>query len=253
MIYSRKHRFLFIKGTKVGSTSVEMALSRVCAEDDIVTPITPVDELARMRAGGRGAQNYSGDRHAEQAYLAKLPSMTPDELATVDPPMGTFVNHMSLRDVDAVVGGIPPGTLAFGVERSPYEKVMSFANMLLRFNDYRSKGNAMISNIDELKAAIARVVESGQAPLVRNIDRYRDPSGALTMRILRYDDLENAFARLLVDLGLPPMPLPRAKQGMGSERFNPRELFEPEHLARVNEEFADEFAALGWPRVEPVR
>lgn len=253
MIYSRRHGFLFIKGTKVGSTSVEIALSRVCGEGDIVTPITPVDELARLRAGGRGAQHYSSDPDAERAYLAKLPSLTPRELAVVRQPSGTFMNHMALRDVHAALGGIPEGTLVFGVERSPYEKIISFANMLLRFEDYGATGAPMVSSVDELKAAIARLVESGQASLMRNIDRYRDPSGAVTMRVLRYDDLENAFARLLVDLGLPPMPLPRAKQGMGSGRFNPRELFEPRHLARVNEEFADEFAAFGWPRVEPVR
>jgi len=250
MIFSRKHRFLFIKGTKVASTSVETALSTVCGDDDIVTPITPVDELARIRAGGRAAQHYSSDRAAEEAYVAALASMNAVELAAATPPRGAFLNHMSLADVDAALGAIPAGTLVFGVERSPYEKVISAANMLLKFDAYRASGAPMQSRTDELKEAIARFVDAGQAPLVRNIDRYRDPSGAVTMRILRYDRLADEFAQVLADLGLPPLALPHAKRGMLSGGFDPRELFEPRHLARVNAEFADEFDAFGWPMIE---
>ena len=253
MIYSRKHGFLFIKGTKVASTSVEIALSTVCGVEDILTPITPIDELARIRAGGRAAQHYSDDRAAEEAYVRRLATMTPDEVAVAPMPIGTFHNHMSLASVHGALRVVPAGTLVFGVERSPYAKVISAANMLLKFDAYRATGAAMGSSVEELKAAIARFIESGQAPLVRNIDRYRDPSGALTMRILRYDNLEHEFAQVLADLGLPPLALPHAKRGMGSQRFDPRELFEPRHLARVNAEFADEFVAFDWPRVEPVR
>jgi len=56
MIYSKQNDFLFIKGGKVAGTSVEMALSTVCGPEDIITPITPADELERLRLGGRGAQ-----------------------------------------------------------------------------------------------------------------------------------------------------------------------------------------------------
>ena len=47
MILSEKHKFVFIKGMKVAGTSVEMALSTLCGPHDIVTPISPIDELAR--------------------------------------------------------------------------------------------------------------------------------------------------------------------------------------------------------------
>ena len=228
-----------------------MALSTVCGDDDIVTPITQVDELARIRAGGRAAQHYSSDRALEEAYAAGLAKMTPEELAAATPPVGTFVNHMSLTAVYDLLGAIPRGTMVFGVERCPYEKVISYANMLLKFDAYRASGEAMRSNVDELKAAIAHLVDAGQAPLVRNIDRYRDPQGALTTRILRYDDLAEEFGQLLADLGLPLLSLPHAKKGLFSARFDPRKLFAPQHLARVNAEFADEFDAFGWPRVEP--
>lgn len=250
MIYSRKHGFLFVKGTKVASTSVEMALTSVCGDDDIVTPISPIDEVARVRSCGRGAQRYSADPKAERAYLDALVAKTPDEVAATKAPHEKFYNHMALHEVETLLGELPASTLVFAVERSPYEKIISFANMTLRFGQYR--GDAMRSERGELKAAIAKIVAGGQAPLVRNSDRYRSASGAISVRVLRFDNLAAEFAQVVAQLGLPALVLPHAKQGMTSELLDPRELFEPQHLARVNEEFADEFAAFGWPVLEPV-
>jgi hypothetical protein len=251
MIYSRRRGFVFVKGTKVASTSVEMALSTLCGDDDIVTPITPVDELARIRGGGRGAQLYLDDRDRERSYAASLETMSREELARTTPPLGRFVAHMTLSAIARELGGIPSGTLVFAVERSPYEKVISFANMTLRFDDYRATGASMRSDLVALRKAIAKVVSSGRAVLVRNVVRYRAPAGVASVRILRHDRLEADFARLLADLKLPSVRLPHAKEGMRSSRFDPRELFEPQHLARVNEEFAEEFEAFGWPTFEP--
>ena len=49
MIFSKQNDFLFIKGRKVAGTSAEMALSTICGPEDIITPITPIDELERLR------------------------------------------------------------------------------------------------------------------------------------------------------------------------------------------------------------
>ena len=57
MIVSHQHRFIFIKTKKTGSTSVEIALSRHCGEDDIIGPIIAEDEAMRLELGYRGAQN----------------------------------------------------------------------------------------------------------------------------------------------------------------------------------------------------
>src|SRR5262245_64154360 len=53
LILSEQFRFVFIKGKRVGGTSVEMALSTICGAHDIVTPIDPIDELERNRLGWR--------------------------------------------------------------------------------------------------------------------------------------------------------------------------------------------------------
>jgi hypothetical protein len=53
MIFSKRHKFIFIKGRKVAGTSTEIALSTICGPDDIITPIGQSDEMMRVV---RGAQ-----------------------------------------------------------------------------------------------------------------------------------------------------------------------------------------------------
>ena len=57
MIVSHEHRFIFLKTRKTAGTSVEIALSGICGPDDIITPITPADEV--LRADLRGPQNFA--------------------------------------------------------------------------------------------------------------------------------------------------------------------------------------------------
>ena len=40
MIFSELHNFLFLKGRKVASTSFEVALSKICGAEDVITPIS---------------------------------------------------------------------------------------------------------------------------------------------------------------------------------------------------------------------
>lgn len=60
MIVSHKHKFIFIKPPKVAGTSVELILSRIVAEGDIITPFgySP-DESLREKWGAKKPQNFS--------------------------------------------------------------------------------------------------------------------------------------------------------------------------------------------------
>lgn len=58
MIISHQHKFIFIKTKKTAGTSIEIALSKICGEQDIITPVSPEDEKTRMALGYRGPQNY---------------------------------------------------------------------------------------------------------------------------------------------------------------------------------------------------
>ena len=54
MIASHAHRFIFLKTRKTAGTSVEIALSKACGPDDVITVTSPEDEELRTAAGGRG-------------------------------------------------------------------------------------------------------------------------------------------------------------------------------------------------------
>lgn len=58
MIISHKHRFFFVKTRKTVGTSLEIALSKICGQDDVITPISKVDEIARKQYAEITAQNY---------------------------------------------------------------------------------------------------------------------------------------------------------------------------------------------------
>ena len=58
MIVSHKHKFIFLKTQKTAGTSIEIALSKHCGPDDIITPISSEDEKLRKKFGNLGPQNY---------------------------------------------------------------------------------------------------------------------------------------------------------------------------------------------------
>jgi hypothetical protein len=58
MIISHQHKFIFFKVPKAAGTSVEIALSLICGDKDILTPISKKDELKRIELGGPTARNY---------------------------------------------------------------------------------------------------------------------------------------------------------------------------------------------------
>ena len=57
MIVSHKNRFIFLKTRKTAGSSIEIALSKHCGPEDIITKIAPSEEELRLGLGYRGRQN----------------------------------------------------------------------------------------------------------------------------------------------------------------------------------------------------
>jgi hypothetical protein len=240
MILSKAHRFIFIKGVKVGGTSVEIALSTICGADDIVTPITPIDELIRLDLNA-GAQNYCDNRAAELDYLEELRRTAVSDLAKLVRPPLIYSNHMPLREVVRLYGPAALDYQVLCVERHPYAKIFSLANHMLSFEAYQT-GGEMRCDRAELKKYLDRAVENRDVLVVKNIDRYRRPDGSISARVMRCENLTADFQQFISSLGIGYQPnLPHAKKGILANNLDPRDLLTNQQIGLINELFSEEF------------
>ena len=94
MLISHRYKFLFIKTQKTGGTSLEVDLSKVMEDEDVVTPIIPPETGHRPR-------NFDG-----------------------------FFNHIEARQVRSLLGRKRFNSyFKFCVEREPVDKCISHYSM----------------------------------------------------------------------------------------------------------------------------
>jgi hypothetical protein len=250
MILSKTLRLVFVKGIKVAGTSVEMAISAVCGPDDIITPITPIDELDRMNMGCRPAQNYSSDPGRERDYLISIRTADLEDLSKIILPTGVFYNHMPLSEIVCRYGDIPSDYIICCIERCPYRKIISWANMAISFATYHI-GRKMQSDIQTLTEFIDRACARRDILTVKNIDRYRSHGDGLGLnKVMRYEDIDRDFSDLMKSVGVMRAPtVPHAKRGLLSNSLDIEEIFKPWHIRMINELFYEEFDAFNYDMI----
>ena len=207
MIASHAHRFVFIKTRKTAGTSLEIALSRHCGPDDLVTRISPEDEAMRAAAGGVGPQNDDTDP--------------------------TSYAHMGARRVIEVIGRQTwDDYFTFAVERNPYDVVASSYR-------YSARKPTFTKTFAEFVRTPRRLDR-----LALNERLYRLGGRVVVDEVYRYEDLPAAVAAISSRLGLD-LDLPHAKQGSGvhyRELYGPGDAeIVGERFARTIREFGYEF------------
>ncbi len=104
MIISHKLKVIYIKLIKVAGTSFELALSKYCGPDDILTPIKGGGQKYRKSSGLPEAQNYMDSE-----------TQTPK-----------FVNHTSAKEIKRLVAEpIWNDYLKVATIRCPYDMLIS--------------------------------------------------------------------------------------------------------------------------------
>jgi hypothetical protein len=212
MIISHQHKFIFIKTKKTAGTSIEIALSKICGEQDIITPISPEDENTRMALGYRGPQNYIFNG-------AQL-----------------FYNHIPASDVRALAGGeVWDAYFKFCFERNPWDKVISWY-----FWEYQI----------EPRPSISEFIQSGHAGLVGGpggFDLYTINGEIAVNKVCLYENMDQEMERIQNQLNLPDLPaLPRAKSRFRSDKRHYRELLGAEDKIAIEKLFAREIDHFGF-------
>ncbi len=226
MIICHEHRFIFIKTVKTASTSMEIALSKYCGEDDVITPIGPKDEALRAELGYRGPQNYELPMRAYRPHDVYRRIRHGNPLAFWNHADAAFIR----RYVDPEVW---TSYYKFCFERNPWDKVISFYFFELR----EIEGTPTISEF----------VQSGRASTIRGFDLYSIDNEIVVDRVYLYEALEEATRDLEHQLGLPgPLELPVTKGKFRKDRRSYREVLTEEEREQIAKAYAREIAHFGY-------
>ncbi len=132
MIISHKYKFIFIKTYKTAGTSIEIFLSRICGEDDILTPIYPHVEIHRAR-NYIGLFNPINEINNCNKNFAENISTLKDFLKR-----RMFYNHISACKIRSRINkNVWMNYFKFTVERNPWDKTISMYYMYIANNIFK--------------------------------------------------------------------------------------------------------------------
>src|SRR4051812_23866543 len=117
MNVSHRHRFIFVRTRKTAGTSVEIALSKFCGPDDIIT--RDADDALRHELGYPGPQNDVSIPLSAYTFSEWRRLLLRGERAR-------FKNHTPAARIRALVGEDVWRTyFKFTIERDPWDKAIS--------------------------------------------------------------------------------------------------------------------------------
>ena len=131
MIISESNQFVFIKGRKVAGTSVEVGLTSLCNRQEILTPITPIDEVVRFRTARLMAQNYGADPDKLKVYrrtIRRIERGDEGSWSEIRKPRGRYLGHMPLIKSRRAMERLPAIGQSSGLPAAPTNKPFRASN-----------------------------------------------------------------------------------------------------------------------------
>lgn len=208
MILSRHRKFIFFKTIKTGGTSCEIALSRFCGPQDVITYLPPPDEQLRRSLGGRLEQN---NRHPLYRQLAgRLLGWDREKRKH---RFGHNISAVELRN------RIPESEwasfLKVTIARNPFDRAIS-----KYFHDrHHVSLREVLPQGDPSKDEINEYLLNMPDRDLTNWHIYADGTVLLVDRVMRYENLPEEMSKLLRSIGVTDeVELPRAKGGWRTNR-----------------------------------
>ncbi len=191
MIVSHEHKFIFLKTKKTAGTSIELALTRLCGDGDIITPLTRIDEA--QRAGGRGAQNWKlHSWWGSPLWKRRLFKFTAEDYG--------FYNHMPAEAAKALLDDDTAWNsyFKFAFDRNPWDRQVSFYH-----HRYRR---------EVAPPPFAEFIHNDRRARVNNYEIYSIAGSVAVDFVGRFETLEADLKHALAQVGLRlDEALPRAK------------------------------------------
>ncbi len=206
MIISHKHKFIFLKTRKTAGTSIEIALSRFCGDEDIITPIDSVDERLREELSYRGPQNF---RHTPED------GQTPRGERQID-----YYNHMQAKGARTLIGAeVWDKYFKFCFERNPWDRAIS-----MHFR--RTHGlQPRPTLLEFLRHENEKHLSRDKRSRLPNFRIYSIGGDVVVDHVGLYEDLDSELERIATLLDLPgEIELPKAKASARKDRRPYREV-----------------------------
>jgi len=227
MIISHKHKFIFLKTSKTAGTSMEIALSKYCGPEDIITPISDSDERLRRELGFRGAQNFVIP-FARYSFMNWIDALSGRRRLQ-------FFNHMPAKEVKRIIGNKQwNGYFKFCFERNPWDRLISLYY-------WRCK--------QEPRPSIAEFLNSGAMDLMKQkgFDVYAIDGKLSVDMVYRYENLQEALEDIRIRLGIrEPLSLPKAKGEFRLDRRPYQEVLSDEEKELIAQRFSEEISIFGY-------
>lgn len=226
MIISHKHNFIFLKTKKTAGTSIEIALSRFCGPDDIITPISPVDEELRTRLGYPGPQNYVVpiSRYRMQDRYRRL----------VHGEQKCFYNHMPAKQVKHYIeDDVWNNYYKFCFERNPWDRCVSLYHWRNKPEKYPT-----ISTFIKARKPLPRLKKAGYG-------MYTIKGEIAVDKVCRFEDMSDELETIRNHVGIPePLELPRTKSKSRKDKRSYRDILSDDDRDRIAKIFRDEICLL---------
>lgn len=226
MIVSHKYRFIFIKTLKTAGTSVEVFLSDLCGNDDIVTPVYP-PESTHVARNYKGLWNPVHDFRENNGH--RLQRTFTDLIERKK-----FYNHIPAKLLrHRLSSDVWNSYYKFCIERNPWDKTLSHFHMVrertggsLTFDEYLASGKFCL-----------------------NYPIYLDNRGDMLVdRVIRYESLSADLAEVFGELGVPydgTLGI-QAKSGHRRDKRPYQEVYSERSRNIIEEAFSKEIELHGY-------
>lgn len=228
MIISHKYKFIFLKTSKTAGTSIEIALSRFCGPDDIITPVSPADEKIRREFGYTEPQNHTSPIWGYT--IGDIIKMIYKRRKKI-----RFYNHIPAKKVKTYIGkAVWDSYYKFCFERNPWDRVVS-----QYFWRNKSEPRPPISEF--LTSKHIRILKK------RGFGVYTINGSVAVDKICKFENIDEELETIRKKLGIPEMlVLPRAKSGYRENNRNYRDILTDDDKNTIARIFQEEIQLLGY-------